>query len=161
MSENIFKNSKGIERVNYGAIAYHFMLHSFRAHYSSIFSQEYLEFFIYDFVENFSRVKGIIFVNEDGKPISHKEITQDIMYNYVQKEKDARGNPFLYFPADCIKILRDSYEESSQRYKTLVYEFEKMLIQESYRNPDIYLVYERAYEKDTKQYKNDKPLNLA
>ena len=136
------------------AVAYHYMIHSFKVNHNAKFSDNNLKVFVEDFEEYANQI-GFEFVDENGKKINHDDIYFDILENYVKHGKDIYGESFSYFSADCIENMRRAYQVAGFDYHQLVYRFEEMLVRELYQKSGNYLMFEKYYKQDAERYKNN------
>jgi len=140
--------------IDSSAVAYHFMVHTFNKNFNAKFSDVSLENFVDDFCQ-YAKGKGFEIVDKNQKPLLYSQICEDIMDKFVEHSSDYYGNKFAYFRANGIEEMRNSYQNSTERYKDFVVSFEEMLARSLYKEKAHYLVFEKYYKKDAEKYKKE------
>ena len=138
--------------IDSAAVAYHYMIHTFKVNRDAKFNDGNFRNFVEDF-ELYANENNFELVNKEGKTLKYFDICDEISANYVEHSKDVFGDNFSHFSVDAIETMRKAYQNSSYDYKSMVFKFEEMLARTLYQSPSNYLLVEKYYKMDAKKYK--------
>ena len=137
--------------INYGATAYHYMLHDFRRLRRPTFEEIDLISFLNSFTY-YATDLGYSFIDENNQNVLNKDIAMKIIDDFAEYTKDKNNRTVCYFSEDGLEKMRKAYETMSDDYKNAIYKFEEMYARSSYNTKSIYKMIEDGYKKCAKPY---------
>ena len=138
-------------KIDCSAIAYYFMIHSYRKEYSPKFEETELELFVEDFCD-YVDISGYVFVNKRNEILDKDAIVSNIMGNFVNFSKDYEGQKFCYFSSDMFDIMRYNYQNAPYEFEELIINYETELMRGDFVNQDTYKLFEKYYRKSIESF---------